>query len=109
MNNDRYRDDFMAEFLTEEWISEQELCRHLGIGGDVLKSCLEWDVISTPTMNSEGHPIYHSQTVDRLGRGLRLHRDLVVNWIGVSIILDMLDRLELMESYLAIQGKEQEL
>ena len=100
MDNDTSMNDFLAEFLTDNWISEHELCQYMGIGGDVLKVCLEWEVIDPPNMNREGHPIYHSRTVDRLGRALRLHRDLGVNWVGISIILDLLERLELIEQQL---------
>jgi len=33
----------------------------------------------------------------RLRRMMRLHTDLGVNWVGASIILDLLDRLERLE------------
>ena len=37
----------------------------------------------------------------RLRRMLRLHADLGVNWVGASIVLDLLERLEHFESELA--------
>ena len=106
MDNGAFTKNYLAEFLTDDWVSEQELCRHMGIGSDVLRICIEWEVIASPRVNQEGNPLYHSQTVDRLARGLRLHRDLGVNWVGVSIILDMLDRIELIEQQLADRLQE---
>ncbi|HXJ78919.1 MAG TPA: chaperone modulator CbpM [Candidatus Methylomirabilis sp.] len=44
---------------------------------------------------------FTTTTVLRLRRMLRLHADLGVNWVGASIILDLLERLERLESELA--------
>ena len=35
--------------------------------------------------------------LDRLQRGLRLHRDLGINWQGVSVALGLLERIEELE------------
>jgi hypothetical protein len=34
----------------------------------------------------------------RLCSGLRLHRDLEINWAGVSIVLDLTEKIEELES-----------
>jgi hypothetical protein len=44
---------------------------------------------------------FTAATALRLRRMLRLHGDLGVNWVGASIILDLLERLERLESELA--------
>jgi hypothetical protein len=44
---------------------------------------------------------FTAATALRLRRMLRLHADLGVNWVGASIILDLLDRLDRLESELA--------
>ncbi|RMH04766.1 MAG: hypothetical protein D6704_10535 [Nitrospirae bacterium] len=97
MSQDSDIEFVQATFFAKEWVEEEELCMRLGIGYDVLQTCLQWDIITPPIHNEKGVPLYHETAVDRLSRGLRLHRDLGVNWAGIAIILDLLDQLEVME------------
>ncbi len=47
---------------------------------------------------AEGAAEYSSATAARLRRMLRLHRDLGANMIGAAIILDLVERLERLQS-----------
>ncbi len=87
-----------AEVVYQSWISQDELCARLSIGPELLELCLEWDIIHSPRTTSEGVPLFPGQTLDRLSCGLRLHRDLGIHWSGVGIVLDLLDRIEELES-----------
>jgi len=109
MNEEKQMESLLAEFLTASWIPEDELCARLGIGHDLLETCLHWEVIAPPTVSKEGTPLYHSETMDRLTRGLRLHRDLGVNWVGISIILDLMDQLETLDHRLQEGLKDEDL
>ena len=89
-----------GELVYHAWIGQDELCARLGIGPELLELCLEWEIIHPPETSSEGMTVYSCQTLHRLSSGLRLHRDLGMNWAGVSIALDLLERIEELESQL---------
>lgn len=102
MPEDHERDieQVTGELVYHAWIGEDELCTRLGIGPELLELCLEWEIIQPPETTSEGMTLYSCQTLHRLSSGLRLHRDLGINWAGVGIVLNMLERIEELESEL---------
>jgi MerR HTH family regulatory protein len=75
----------------------EEVCVHLGISGDILELCLRWEVIEPPQVSNEGVPLFSESVVERIRRGVRLHRDLGINWPGVAVVLGLLDRMEALE------------
>ena len=75
----------------------EEVCVHLGISDDILELCLRWEVIEPPTADDKGVPLFPEPAVERIRRGVRLHRDLGINWPGVAVVLGLLDRLEALE------------
>ena len=96
-----------AEFVTQSWISREELCARLCIGPELLELCLEWDIIHPPRITPEGGTVFPSGTLDRLSSGLRLHRDLGIDWSGVCLALDLLERIEELESRLQTLSRHQ--
>ena len=94
-----------VEYVTAEWaprqgIRREELCARLGIGSDVLELCLQWEIIEQPGPDPEGEGLFPFEAIERLSRGLRLHRDLGLNWAGVGVVLELLDRIEELERQL---------
>ncbi|MDT3779140.1 chaperone modulator CbpM [Nitrospira sp. MA-1] len=86
-----------AEIITFGRIRREEVCTRLGIGEDMLEVCLQWEIIQPPDPDPEGMVLFPEDAIDRLSRGLRLHRDLGINWPGVSVALELLDRIEELE------------
>ena len=86
-----------AEIITSGRIRREEVCARLGIGDDMLEVCLQWAIIQPPEPDPQGIILFPEDALDRLGRGLRLHRDLGINWPGVSVALELLDRIEELE------------
>ena len=86
-----------AEIITFGRIRREEVCTRLGIGEDMLEVCLQWEIIQPPEPDPEGMALFSEDAIDRLSRGLRLHRDLGINWPGVSVALELLDRIEELE------------
>ncbi|WNM56349.1 chaperone modulator CbpM [Candidatus Nitrospira allomarina] len=86
-----------AEIITFGRIRREEVCTRLGIGEDMLEVCLQWEIIQPPEPDPEGMVLFPEDAIDRLSRGLRLHRDLGINWPGVSVALELLDRIEELE------------
>ena len=77
-------EEVAAELMHEELILRQEeLCTQLGIGQDLLEVCLRWEIIHRSDTSPDGDALYSGETMERLCRGLRLHRDLGLNWPGV--------------------------
>ncbi len=87
-----------AEFFPETWVRREEVCARLGIGEDLLEVCLQWEIIEPhEDPEHQGSLCFSPQDIDRLGQGLRLHRDLGLNWPGVSVALLLLDRIRELE------------
>ncbi|HBP89702.1 MAG TPA: chaperone modulator CbpM [Nitrospirales bacterium] len=86
-----------AEIITFGRIRREEVCTRLGIGEDMLEVCLQWEIIQPPEPDPQGMMLFPEDALDRLSRGLRLHRDLGINWPGVSVALELLDRIEELE------------
>ena len=93
----RHIDQVIAELLQPEWYRREELCIQLGIREEMIETCLEWEVIQPSQKTQQGEDLFTADTLHRLSRGLRLHRDLGVNWAGVAVALDLLDRIEELE------------
>ncbi len=90
-------DQVMAELFQPEWYRQEELCSQVGIGPDLFAVCLQWEVIYPTHTNQEGEDLFPTEALDRLCRGLRLHRDLGINWAGVAVALELLDRIQDLE------------
>jgi chaperone modulatory protein CbpM len=86
-----------AEIMTTGRIRREEVCARLGIGEDMLELCLRWEIIQPPEPDPQGTVLFPEEALDRLGRGIRLHRDLGINWPGVSVALELLERIEELE------------
>ena len=86
-----------AEIVTHGLLRREEVCAQLGIGDDVLEVCLRWEIIQLPEPDPQGTLLFPHDAFDRLQRGLRLHHDLGINWQGVSVALELLERIEDLE------------
>jgi len=98
-----------AEIMTQGLMRREEVCARLGIGDDVLEVCLQWEIIQLPEPDPQGTLLFPDDVFDRLQRGLRLHHDLGINWQGVSVALELLERIEELEQqvhHLSIQHHE---
>ena len=90
-------EEVAAELIQYGWVRREHICRQLGIGEELLELCIQWEIIQSPHTNPDGHAVFSLEAVDRLCRGLRLHRDLGLNWPGVSVAMDLLDRIDDLE------------
>lgn len=86
-----------AEILTHSLMRREEMCARLGIGDEMLEVCLHWEIVQLPEPDGEGSILFPLDAFDRLQRGLRLHHELEINWQGVSVALELLERIEALE------------
>ncbi|HZS10760.1 MAG TPA: chaperone modulator CbpM [Nitrospirales bacterium] len=84
-----------AEPVRSSRLGADEVCVRLGINRDVLDVCIRWQVIEPEP--ADGGAWFTDRALERIGRAVRLHYDLGVNWAGVAVMLDLLDRLEALE------------
>ena len=98
-----------AEIMAQGLMRREEVCALLGIGDDVLEVCLRWEIVQLPEPDPQGTILFPHEAFDRLQRGLRLHHDLGINWQGVSVALELLERIEELEQqvhHLSVQHAE---
>ncbi len=86
-----------AEIITHSLMRREEICARLGIGDEMLEVCLRWEIVQLPEPDGEGSILFPLDAFDRLQRGLRLHHDLGINWQGVSVALELLERIDELE------------
>ncbi len=72
-----------------------EVARLAGLHPDIARSYLLLGLIEP--IREEPEPLFSEEALYRLGRVLRLRRDLGVNLASAGIILDLLDRIEALE------------
>lgn len=82
----------------EVYLSGEELAAAAGISLTRLARLVRLGLVEPATA---GTSRFTAETVGRLRRMLRLHRDLDVDLIGAAIIVDLLERLERLEAELA--------
>jgi len=90
-----------AEPIGLRRVEASEVCVRLGINRDILDVCLRWQVIE-PESSGEETVWFTEAALERVRRAVRLHYDLGVNWAGVAVMLDLLDRLERLEREIAL-------
>ena len=95
-----------AEIVTQGLLRREEVCARLGIGDDMLEVCLQWEIIQLPEPDPHGVHLFPHEAFDRLQRALRLHHDLGINWQGVSVALELLERIEELEQQVHSLSKQ---
>ncbi len=79
----------------ETYLTAEELARAVGISVTTLERLMSLGLVEpTPSAHGLGAPSFSAAAARRLGRMLRLHRDLRVNFIGAAIIVDLVEQLE---------------
>jgi len=69
-----------------------ELARVAGLHPDLINRFVDLGLIEPATQRPE--PLFTDETIQRIGRILRLRRDMGVNLASAGIILDLLDQIE---------------
>ena len=98
MNPNLRLEQVTAEILTHSLMRREEMCARLGIGDDMLEVCLTMGYrCNCLNQTQQGTILFPLDAFDRLQRGLRLHHELGMNWQGVSVALELLERIEELE------------
>jgi DNA-binding transcriptional MerR regulator len=76
-----------------------EVARLAGVHPDLINRLIALGLIDPAETFPE--PCFDISTVLRIRSILRLHHDLGVNWAGVGVIMDLLERIERLEQEIA--------
>lgn len=87
-----------------QWLDLMETARQASVHPDLLLRMVELGLIepeqSTPEM------LFAQETVATIGKAVRLRCQLGINWAGVGLVLDLLDRIEELEREIERLRKE---
>lgn len=81
--------------LQRSLLSIAEVARLTGMPADVITRFLDLGLIDPVETRPE--PFFTVSVVLRIRRIMRIHRDLDVNWAGIGIIMDLLDKINALE------------
>jgi DNA-binding transcriptional MerR regulator len=72
-----------------------EVSRLTGLPADVITRFLDLGLLDP--VETKPEPFFTVSVVLRVRRIMRIHRDLDVNWAGIGVIMDLLERINALE------------
>ncbi len=80
---------------SENLVTAGELARLARLHPEMVDKLVDWGLIDP--MKWEPRLLFPETTVPRIWRIMRLRRDLGINWSGIGVVLDLLDKIEELE------------
>ena len=78
-----------------ELLTLDELARLAGVHPDIVECLLEWGLVEP--VESEPKLLFQESAVPTIRRIMRIRNDLGLNWAGIGVILDLLERIDNLE------------
>lgn len=85
----------MSEILIS--ISFDELCQVEGVETDTIIEIVEYGIVEPIDGNDVAQWIFDTSSVHWIKKALRLHQDLEIDWIAVSLVIDLMKQKEALE------------
>jgi DNA-binding transcriptional MerR regulator len=76
-------------------LTAEELARLARLHPEMVDRLVEWGLVDPERDRPE--LLFSEATVPRIWRIMRLRRDLGINWAGIGVVLDLLDKVEELE------------
>jgi len=76
-------------------LSLDDLIRLTHVHPDLIGRFQDWGLIEP--MQTEPDLCFSEKAVPRIRRILRLRKDLGINWAGIGVVMDLLDRIDSLE------------
>ena len=89
-------------------VSIEEISRITNAPRAIIERLLDEEIVR-PSEMRESTPLFSSEQVRIIERSLRLHEDLGVNWPGVAIIEDLLERMEALRQMIGRNSRTGEM
>jgi hypothetical protein len=80
-------------------ITLDELVRLSRVHREIIIKMVDWGLVEP--VENEPEPLFYETAVPRIWRILRLREDLGINWTGIGVVLELLERIEGLERQLA--------
>ena len=84
---------------SENLVTAGELARLARLHPEMVDKMVEWGLIDP--VKWEPKLLFPETAVPRIWRIMRLRRDLGINWSGIGVVLDLLDKIEELEREIA--------
>jgi DNA-binding transcriptional MerR regulator len=84
---------------SEELLSQGELARLARLHPEMVEKLIDWGLIDP--VEHEPQLLFHETAVPRIWRIMRLRRDLGINWAGIGVVLELLDKIDQLEREIA--------
>lgn len=85
-------------------LNTEELARLARLHPEMVDRLVEWGLVDPERDKPE--LLFSETAVPRIWRIMRLRRDLGINWAGIGVILDLLDKIEKLERELGWLRKQ---
>lgn len=89
---------------SENLVTTGELARLARLHPEMVDKLVEWGLIDP--VKWEPKLLFPETAVPRIWRIMRLRRDLGINWSGIGVVLDLLDKIEELEREIAWLRKQ---
>ena len=89
---------------SENLVTAGELARLARLHPEMVDKLVDWGLIEP--VKWEPKLLFPETTVPRIWRIMRLRRDLGINWSGIGVVLDLLDKIEELEREIAWLRKQ---
>lgn len=80
---------------SEELLSAGDLARLARLHPEMVETLIDWGLLDP--VEREPHLLFPETAVPRIWRIMRLRRDLGINWAGIGVVLDLLDKIDKLE------------
>ena len=80
---------------SEELLSAGDLARLARLHPEMVDRLIDWGLIDP--VEREPQLLFPETAVPRIWRIMRLRRDLGINWAGIGVVLDLLDKIDRLE------------
>jgi DNA-binding transcriptional MerR regulator len=89
---------------SENLVTTGELARLARLHPEMVDKLVDWGLIEP--VKWEPKLLFPETTVPRIWRIMRLRRDLGINWSGIGVVLDLLDKIDELEREIAWLRKQ---
>ena len=81
--------------LSGSLLSLEDLSRLSQVHPDMIERLLEWQLVEP--VKTQPERLFPESVVPRIRRIMRLRKDLGINWAGIGVVLELLDRIDTLE------------
>jgi chaperone modulatory protein CbpM len=84
----------------ENLIPIDQLCTHYHVEMSFFNSLMEFDLIEITTIKQTHY--LHTDSINELEKIIRLHQDLYINLEGIDTVLNLLDKIDVLQTELSV-------